>query len=92
MEMGRNRPYPHESWYETAGYYFFFGHFYAAGVITQLPLEEQAHYWRLLARVLLVCQQADGSWWDYPLYGYGKAYGTAYALLALAPASRTLAH
>ena len=29
-------------------------------------------------------QARDGSWWDYQLYGYHKAYGTGYALLVLA--------
>lgn len=84
MEIGLYRPYPHEAWYGTSGYYFFFGHFYAATVIAELPLEEQPYYWKSLARVLLECQQSDGSWWDFPCYGYHRAYGTAYALLALA--------
>ncbi len=90
MEMGLNRPYPHESWYATSGYYFFFGHFYAAEVIAELPLNEQPHYWNALGRVILECQQANGSWWDYPLYNYYKAYGTAYALLTLAPLERLI--
>jgi hypothetical protein len=85
IKMGQNRPYPHESWYATAGYYFFFGHFYAAAVINELPFEEQTPYRKALARVLLTCQQKDGSWWDFPLYGYYKSYGTAFALLSLAP-------
>jgi len=86
MEMGQNRPYPHESWYATSGYYFFFGHFYAAEVINELPFEEQIPYWKALARVLLPCQQKDGSWWDFPMFSYHKAYGTAFALLSLTPA------
>ena len=28
LEMGRKRPIPHESWYQTAGYYYYFDHFY----------------------------------------------------------------
>lgn len=85
IKMGQNRPYPHESWYATAGYYFLFGHFYAAEVIKELPREEQIYYWKALGRVLLSCQQKDGSWWDYPMFGYHKMYGTAFALLALVP-------
>lgn len=85
MEMGMNRPYPHESWYATSGYYFFFGHFYASAVIKELPLDEQFPYWKALVRVLVTCQQKDGSWWDFPMYGYHKAYGTAFAILALLP-------
>lgn len=86
MEIGKYRPYPHEAWYATSGYYFFFGHFYASEVIGELPVEEQKPYWQALARTILPCQEKDGSWWDYPLYNYYKAYGTAYALLILSPA------
>ena len=28
-------------------------------------------------------QDADGSWWDYPLYDYHQQYGTAYAIMTL---------
>ena len=28
-------------------------------------------------------QDADGSWWDYPLYNYHQQYGTAYAIMSL---------
>ena len=36
-----------------------------------------------MQNVLLSLQEKDGSWWDYPLYDYGHAYGTGYALMAL---------
>ncbi|MFM1995826.1 MAG: hypothetical protein RLZZ111_213, partial [Planctomycetota bacterium] len=35
------------------------------------------------ARIILDVQDADGSWWDYPLYDYHQPYGTGYALMTL---------
>ncbi len=83
IEIGKCRPYPHEAWYYTAGYYFFFGHYYAAMVINELDEPDRADYAEWLARTMWRLQDPDGSWLDYPLYGYGKAYGTAYAVLTL---------
>lgn len=83
LQIGKGRPYPHEAWYYTAGYYYLFGHYYAARVIDALPQEEQARYKNWLARVMVDNQNDDGSWTDYPLYGYHKAYGTAFALMTL---------
>ena len=36
IEMGRKRHYPHESWYPTAPYYYYFGHYYAARLLEKL--------------------------------------------------------
>jgi len=36
-----------------------------------------------LIEEILVTLHPDGSFWDYPLYGYHNPYGTGYALLAL---------
>lgn len=83
LEIGKNRPYPHEAWYYTSGYYFLFGHWYAARVGAELEAGERAEHASWLASVLARLQDPDGSWFDYPLYGYHKPYGTAYALLAL---------
>jgi len=83
IAIGRGRPYPHEAWYYTAGYYFFFGHYYAALVIRELDPAAQERFRPWLRDTLAGLQDADGSWWDFPFYGYHKAYGTALALLAL---------
>ncbi|MGD0090191.1 MAG: hypothetical protein ABSE73_09745 [Planctomycetota bacterium] len=88
IEMGKGRPIPHESWYFTAGYYFFFGHYYAAQVARELPAEEGRRYLDGLESIMCRLQDPDGSWWDFPLYGYYKAYGTAFALLTLELAKR----
>ncbi|MHB0958076.1 MAG: prenyltransferase/squalene oxidase repeat-containing protein [Pirellulaceae bacterium] len=83
LSIGRKRPIPHEAWFQVAGYFYYFGHYYAALCIEQLPAETQPEFQAHLATVLLGLQEKDGSWWDYPLYNYHQQYGTAYALMSL---------
>ncbi len=83
LDMGRKRPVPHESWMQVAGYFYYYGHYYAGICIQQLPPDERAPYQAMLARLLLDRQEQDGSWWDYPLYDYHQQYGTAYAVMTL---------
>jgi len=83
LDMGRKRPVPHESWMLVAGYFYFFGHYYAAVGMDLLPEDEQAPYRAMLAKLMLDRQETDGSWWDYPLYDYHQPYGTGFALLTL---------
>ena len=84
LDIGRKRPVPHESHYAVAGYFYYFGHYYAAGCIHQLPKEKQAFYQDHLAKIIMSKQEEDGCWWDYPLYNYHQPYGTGFALLTLA--------
>jgi hypothetical protein len=83
LDIGRKRPIPHESWFQVAGYFFYFGHYYAARCIELLPENERGPYQDQMAHVMLALQEKDGSWWDYPMYSYHQAYGTAYALMCL---------
>jgi len=83
LSRARKMPIPHESWYQVSGYFFYYGHFYAAGCIEVIPPAGRPGHQRALARVLLALQETDGSWWDYPLYDYHQGYGTAMAMLAL---------
>jgi hypothetical protein len=83
LDIGRKRPIPHEGWFSIAGYFFYYGHYYAALCIEQLKPEDQQQYKNHLAAVLLPLQEKDGSWWDFPLYNYHQQYGTAFALMAL---------
>ncbi|MFZ4638320.1 MAG: hypothetical protein ACOYMC_12985, partial [Pirellulales bacterium] len=83
LELGRKRPIPHESFFQVAGYFYFYGHHYAARALAEIPAEHRPHYQDNLARIILNVQDADGSWWDYPLYNYHQPYGTAYALMTL---------
>lgn len=88
LSFGRKRPVPHESWFAVAGYFFYYGHYYAAMCIEQLPPAARPQYQDHLAHVLLSLQEKDGSWWDYPLYDYHQQYGTAFALMSLARCRR----
>ncbi len=83
LDIGRKRPIPHESWYSVAGYFFYYGHYYAAHCIDLMPGEHQTELRQQLAHVLLSLQEKDGTWWDYPLYDYHQPYGTSFALMAL---------
>lgn len=83
LDIGRKRPIPHESWFQVAGYFYYYGHYYAALSLEQLPKSEQGPYKPLLAKLMLDRQEKNGSWWDYPLYNYHQQYGTAFALMTL---------
>jgi len=80
---GVRRPIPHESWYQVSGYFYLYGHMYAAMVLERLGPADRERFWPVVVRGLLKCREPDGSFWDYPIYGYGKAYGTGYALMTL---------
>ena len=82
--MGRKRPVPHESFFQVAGYFYYYGHWYAALCIAELPAAERPHFQDQLAHIILPLQERDGSWWDFPLYNYHQQYGTAMALMTLA--------
>ncbi|TWU07519.1 prenyltransferase/squalene oxidase repeat-containing protein [Stieleria varia] len=83
LDIGRKRPIPHESWMQVAGYFYYFGHFYAGRCLEQLPESLQDEYSGHLAKLMLDRQETNGSWWDYPLYDYHRPYGTAFALMTL---------
>jgi hypothetical protein len=83
LDMGRKCPIPHESWFSVAGYFFYFGHYYAARCIELLPEAERPPFQDQLAHVLLALQEKDGSWWDFPMFDYHQQYGTAFAMMSL---------
>ena len=89
LSFGRKRPVPHESWFMVAGYFFYYGHYYAALCLEQLSAVQARPYQDDLAGILLPLQEKDGSWWDYPLYNYHQQYGTAFALMSLARCRRS---
>ena len=84
LSVGRKRPIPHESFFQVAGYFYYYGHFYAGYCVELLPASEQQYYKNHLAHILLPLQEKDGSWWDYPLYNYHQQWGTAMAVMSLA--------
>jgi hypothetical protein len=83
LGLGRKKPIPHESWFAVAGYFFFYGHFYAAECIESLPAPLRPPLQDALARAILPLQEPNGCWWDYPFYDYHTQYGTAFAVRSL---------
>jgi hypothetical protein len=84
LDVARKRPIPHEAWYANSGYFYYYGLFYAGLVLDLLPEADRARWRPELEKILVERQEKrDGSWWDYPVYSYGKPYGTAYAVLTL---------
>lgn len=85
ISIGRKRQNPHEAWYATAPYYYYFGHYYTGRLIGRLKdPEARAKFIPLYLQTILPYQEPNGSWWDYPMYDYHEPYGTAFALLGLA--------
>lgn len=83
LSIGRKRPVPHESYFQVAGYFYYYGHFYAALSIDLLPADERPYFQDHLAHILMPLQEKDGSWWDYPFYNYHQQYGTAMTVVSL---------
>lgn len=83
LDIAYQKPIPHEAYYLNAAYFYFFGHYYAAQVIEQLPKEDQDRYWPQLRKHIAKTQNPDGSMWDYPMNSHHKPYGTAYSVMAL---------
>jgi hypothetical protein len=84
LDIGRKRPIPHEAWFQVAGYFYYYGHYYAARCVGLLPRDQQPEYRKLVADLILSKQETDGSWWDFPFYTYHQPYGTAFAVMTLA--------
>ncbi len=80
---GLRRPRPHESWYAVSGYFYLYGQQYSALVLERMPAKDQQEFWPHVVRFTLKTRQPEGSFWDYPTYGYHKFYGTGYALMTL---------
>ena len=83
LDIAMHKPVPHEAYYYNSGYFYLFGHYYAALVIEQLPVAERAVYWPKLQGEIMKTQQKDGSMWDYDMHRYDRPYGVAFGLMAL---------
>ncbi|MFH0947038.1 MAG: hypothetical protein V2A76_17750 [Planctomycetota bacterium] len=81
--IARKYPIPHEAWYQNSGYFCFYGYYYAAIMLHRLPEKERAVFQKQITNRLVGLQEQDGSFWDYQLFNYHKAYGTGYVLMAL---------
>ncbi len=83
LDIARMRPIPHEAYYANAGYFYFFGHFYAARAINLLPEAERETWHARLRPHVIKTQRRDGSFCDYLGQGYEVVAGTAFASLVL---------
>ncbi len=90
LSMALKKPVPHESFAQNAGYFFYYGYYYAARTFDWLPKENLPRHAAQLSSDILHLQEKDGCWWDYPLYNYHKFYGTGYALYSMSRVWDTL--
>ena len=83
LDIAMHKPVPHEAYYYNSGYFYLFGHYYAALVIERLPPADRSIWWPKLRHEIIKVQQKDGSIWDYDMHRYDKPYGIAFGLMAL---------
>jgi hypothetical protein len=83
LDVARKKPVPHEAYYLNSGYFYFFGHFYAARLMDTLEEPDRARYRVRLAREVVKTQEENGSMWDFYFNTYGRAYGTAFGVMTL---------
>ena len=83
LDVARMRPVPHEAYYANAGYFYFFGHYYTALAINELPVAEREAWHAKLRPHLVKCQYDDGSTSDFLHSRYDILASTAYAAMAL---------
>jgi hypothetical protein len=83
LGIGRKRPRPHEAWFQVAGYFYYYGHYYGALCLDHVPAPERPRLQDHMATIIMKYQEKDGSWWDFPFYDYHQQYGTAMALMTL---------
>ena len=84
LDVARMRPIPHEAYYKNSGYFYLFGHYYAAEAVGLLPAPERPEWFARLRPHLLKVQRKDGSTSDYLISSYSVVAGTSYLALALA--------
>jgi hypothetical protein len=83
LDVAWMRPIPHEAYYYNSGYFYLFGHYYAAQAIGLLPAEEREAAHARLRPHLVKVQRANGSTSDFLISDYMVVAGTAYLALAL---------
>lgn len=83
LAVARMRPIPHEAYYANAGYFFYFGHYYAGLAIELLPEGEREPFREKLRHKLLETQRKDGTYCDFLGISYMVNSSTAFATMAL---------
>lgn len=84
LDLVRMRPIPHEGWFANAGYFYFFGHYYASQVIALLPEDQREGWHRQLRPHLVKTLSEAGATSDFLTSNYMVVAGTSYLILALA--------
>ena len=83
LDVARLRPIPHEAYYANAGYFYFFGHYYAALTIELLPAADRVDVHERLRPHLMKTLRENGSTSDFHATTYMTTASTAYLILAL---------
>lgn len=83
LDAARLRPIPHEAYFANAGYFYFFGHYYAALAINLLPQGEREALHARLRPHLVKALRPDGSTTDFLDAKYDVLASTAFLALAL---------
>ena len=83
LDAARLRPVPHEAYFANAGYFYFFGHYYAALTINQLPEGEREEFHARLRPHLVKAMRENGSCTDFLNSEYDVLASTAFLALAL---------
>jgi len=83
LDHVRTRPIPHEGFHANAGYFYFFGHYYAAQAIDLLPEAEREGYHARLRPHLCKTQWKSGGASDFLDSGYMVTASTSYLVLSL---------
>ncbi|MEW6744629.1 MAG: prenyltransferase/squalene oxidase repeat-containing protein [Planctomycetota bacterium] len=81
--LARLKPVPHESFYANAGYFYYFGHYYAALAVNLLPANEREAWHARLRPFLIATQRRDGASSDFVGSSYVWAACTAFSIMAL---------
>lgn len=84
LDLARLEPIPHHKYYQNSGYFYFFGHAYAAEVIALLPESEREAWHRKLRAEVVHTQSREGSTSDFLSGNYMEVAGTAYLVWILA--------
>jgi hypothetical protein len=83
LDAARLRPIPHEAYFANAGYFYFFGHYYAALAANLLPREEREGWHARLRPHLVKAMRENGSTTDFLDADYDVLASTAFLALAL---------
>jgi len=83
LDAARMRPIPHEAYYANAGYFYMFGHYYAAQAIQLLPSEEREMLHAQLRPHLVRAQRPEGYALDFIDTSYERVACTGFLALGL---------